>query len=40
MPVILQGEEDVTRWLDTENHPWSDELQALLRPYEGPDRLE
>ncbi|KAI0595885.1 DUF159-domain-containing protein [Biscogniauxia sp. FL1348] len=36
MPVILDnGSESLYTWLDPGRHEWSDELQSLLRPYDG-----
>lgn len=36
MPVILEnGSEDVGMWLDPRRNEWSEELQALLKPFEG-----
>ncbi|KAI1140442.1 DUF159-domain-containing protein [Hypoxylon sp. FL0543] len=36
MPVILEnGSEDLRKWLDPKRHEWSQELQALLKPFEG-----
>ncbi|KAI2779806.1 DUF159-domain-containing protein [Daldinia loculata] len=36
MPVILDnGSEDIRTWLDPKRSEWSNELQALLKPFEG-----
>jgi hypothetical protein len=36
MPVIFDnGSEDIRTWLDPARSDWSQELQSLLRPYEG-----
>jgi len=36
MPVILEnGSEDLRTWLDPRRYSWSNELQSLLKPYEG-----
>jgi hypothetical protein len=36
MPVILDnGSEDVKTWLDPNRYEWTNELQNLLKPYEG-----
>ncbi|KAG6013737.1 hypothetical protein E4U54_006379 [Claviceps lovelessii] len=40
MPVILEpGSDDMRRWVDPGRWAWSRELQALLRPFEGPLRV-
>ncbi|KAI5927037.1 hypothetical protein F4810DRAFT_427562 [Camillea tinctor] len=36
MPVILEnGSESLRTWLDPSRHEWSDELQSLLKPFDG-----
>ncbi|KAI1344940.1 DUF159-domain-containing protein [Xylariaceae sp. FL0016] len=36
MPVIFDnGSESLRTWLDPKRHEWSNELQSLLKPYEG-----
>ncbi|KAI1639639.1 DUF159-domain-containing protein [Biscogniauxia mediterranea] len=36
MPVILDnGSESLYTWLDPSRHEWSDELQSLLKPFDG-----
>ncbi|KAI0156883.1 hypothetical protein GGR57DRAFT_73754 [Xylariaceae sp. FL1272] len=36
MPVILDnGSEDLRTWLDPKRHEWSNELQSLLKPFDG-----
>lgn len=33
MPVILDSEEEIKQWLNTDA-AWSAELEALMRPYD------
>ncbi len=36
MPVILEnGSEDIRTWLDPKRSTWTNELQSLLKPFEG-----
>ncbi|KAI1434295.1 DUF159-domain-containing protein [Xylaria sp. CBS 124048] len=36
MPVILEnGSENMEKWLDPKRYEWSNELQSLLKPYDG-----
>jgi hypothetical protein len=36
MPVILEsGSDDIRKWLDPDCKEWSNDLQSLLRPYQG-----